>query len=131
MKPGASRCSGISPTVEEKVGKPWFGDRLIKAVRPAIASNEVGRNAQYVKKGEGRKEEKDGVRVVFFFSCLWVSVDIWVLYNNAGSRHLSNLSLLILIFCDLCSRMKILNFFPGLENSSLNYFVLILMNGPI
>ena len=52
MIPGAvHRFPGIYLTAEENPGKPQFGDRLMKAVRLVIASKEVGRITQNVRKG--------------------------------------------------------------------------------
>ena len=52
MIPGTvHRFPGIYLTAEENPGKPQFGDRLMKAVRLVIASKEVGRITQNVRKG--------------------------------------------------------------------------------
>ena len=58
------RSPGIYLTVEKNLGKPQLGDRLIKTMRPVIASNGVPylqMIAQHVRKAEERKEGKDGV----------------------------------------------------------------------
>ena len=61
------RSLGICLTVEENPRKPQLGGRLMKRLcgqsSPQIGPfppNEVGRVAQHVMKGEGRKEGKDG-----------------------------------------------------------------------
>ena len=45
--------------------KPQLADRLMKAIRPSspqsLPLNDVGRTTQYIREGEGRKEEKDRV----------------------------------------------------------------------
>ena len=62
------RSPGICLTAE---GKPQLGDRLMKGLCdqsiPQMGShpNEVGRIAQHVRKGEGRKEERDGVNILY------------------------------------------------------------------
>ena len=57
----------ICLTAEENPGKSQLGDRLMKGLCDQSSSqmgpfppNEVGRIAQHVRKGEGRKEGKDG-----------------------------------------------------------------------
>ena len=61
------RSPGICLTAEENPGKSQLGDRLMKGLCDQSSSqmgpfppNEVGRIAQHVRKGEGRKEGKDG-----------------------------------------------------------------------
>ena len=49
------RFPGICLTAEENSGKPQPGDRPMKYVRSVIASNEIGRIAQHVRKGEEGK----------------------------------------------------------------------------
>ena len=68
MIPGAvHRYPGIHLTAEDILGKPQLGDNLKKAVRPVISSNGIPylqmayEIAQHIRKGEGRKEGKDGV----------------------------------------------------------------------
>ena len=41
----------------ENPGISQLGDCLMKAQQPDIASNEIGRIAQQVREGEGRKEK--------------------------------------------------------------------------
>ena len=48
------RSPGIYLTTKENSGKARLGGRLMKAVRPVIASNDIGRIAQHVRK-ERRK----------------------------------------------------------------------------
>ena len=57
----------ICLTGKENPGKPQLGDRLMKGCATShglkwgpLPLNEVGRIAQHVRKGEGRKERKDG-----------------------------------------------------------------------
>ena len=60
--PGAVyRSTDICPTAEENPGKPKLGDRLKRAVRPVIDSNNVCRIAQHARKGEGREEGKAAI----------------------------------------------------------------------
>ena len=61
MIPGAvHRSPDIYLTAEENPEKPEPVDRLMKAVRPVIPSNEVRRIARYFRNGIGRKEGTDG-----------------------------------------------------------------------
>ena len=63
MKPGAVHKSpGIFLTAEKNSGKCELGDRLMKDVRPVIASNGgplhpngIGRITEHVRKGEWNK----------------------------------------------------------------------------
>ena len=57
------RSSGIYLMAEENPGKPLLGDRLMKVVRPFMASNgvpcleiKVDRIARHIREGEGRTE---------------------------------------------------------------------------
>ena len=69
MIPGAAhRSPGISLKAGETPGKPQLGDRLTKELcdqsSPQMGPfppNEVGRVAQYVRKGEGKKEGQEGI----------------------------------------------------------------------
>ena len=57
------RSPGICLTAKENPRKPQLGDRLMKGLClkwGPFPSNEVGRIAQHVRKGVGRKEGKDG-----------------------------------------------------------------------
>jgi len=65
------RSPGICLTAEENPRKPQLGDHQMKGLCdqsiPQMGShpNEVGRIAQHVRKGEGRKEERDGVNILY------------------------------------------------------------------
>ena len=51
------KSPGICLTAEENPRKLQLGDRLMKGLKwGPFAPNEVGRIAQHVRKGEGRKE---------------------------------------------------------------------------
>ena len=62
--------------------KPQLADRLMKAIRPSspqsLPLNDVGRTTQYIREGEGRKDERD--RLMDFQSTAWVllSKEPWV-----------------------------------------------------
>ena len=58
------RSPGIWLTAEENPGKPQVGDPRLKW--DPFPPNEVGRVPQHVRKGEERKEGKDGVG---YFTC--------------------------------------------------------------
>ena len=62
------RSPGSCLTAEESPGKLQLGYRLMKGLcdqssfqMGSFPPNEVGRIAQHVRKGEGRKEGRDGV----------------------------------------------------------------------
>ena len=64
MIPGA----GICLTAAENLGKPQLGVLLMKGLKwGPFPQNEFGRIAQHVRKEEGRKEGKDGVRLYLNF----------------------------------------------------------------
>ena len=61
------RSPGICLTAEKNPGKPQLGDHLGCATIHcfkwgSFPPNEVGRIAQHTRKGEGKKEGKDGER---------------------------------------------------------------------
>ena len=64
------RSPGICLAAEENPGKPQLGDGLMKGLcdqssrqMGPVPQNEVDRIAQHARKGEERKEGKDGVVV--------------------------------------------------------------------
>ena len=58
------KSPAICLTAEENPRKPQLGDSLMNSHRlkcGPYSPNEVGRIGQHIRRGEGRKEEKDGV----------------------------------------------------------------------
>ena len=64
------RSPGICLAAEKNPIKPQLGDPLMKGLcdQGPFPPNEVGGIAQHVRKGEGRKDGKDEVGIIFQYT---------------------------------------------------------------